>query len=39
MCEHSGGHSVDDWGDDDKVLSLCCNPALFYVDPADKQEG
>lgn len=24
MCEHSGGHSVRDWGDDNKVLSLRC---------------
>lgn len=31
MCEHSGGHSVDDWGDDNEVLSLCSNPALFCV--------
>lgn len=31
LCEHSGEHSVDDWGDDNKVLSLCCNPNLCYV--------
>lgn len=31
MCEHSGEHNVDDWGDDNELLSLCSTPALFCV--------
>lgn len=31
MCERSGEHSVDNWGDDNEVLSHCCNPVLFCV--------
>lgn len=31
MCEHSGEYSVDNWGDDNEVLSLCCNLVFFCV--------
>lgn len=31
LCKHAGEHTVDDWGDDNEVLSLCCNPALCYA--------